>query len=218
MTTHLEKILKNIIASNGPIDLGTYMRLCLTHPDHGYYTTRDRVIGRAGDFVTAPEISQLFGEMVGFWIADLWAQMGRPKRFILAELGPGHGTLMADIIRILSRIPGVLSAISIHLVEVSEVLITHQARALSGIDVTWHDTVDDLPTDALMIIVNNEFFDALPVRQYVGTGNNWDEVVVGLDETGALALGRCASNLSLAGFAPPLALPPKRGGDIADHP
>ncbi len=196
MTTPLEFIIKDMIIQKGPMDLATYMRLCLTHPDHGYYTTRDAVIGRAGDFVTAPEISQLFGEMIGFWVADLWAQMGRPKRFILGELGPGHGTLISDVIRILSRIPGVLQTASIHLIEVSEVLIAHQARALAGIDVTWHETVDDLPDDAPLIIVNNEFFDALPVHQYVGSGDCWDEVVVGLDDQGELALGRSSVSLS----------------------
>jgi NADH dehydrogenase [ubiquinone] 1 alpha subcomplex assembly factor 7 len=188
MTTSLEHIIKDRIRAAGPMDMATYMRLCLTHPDHGYYTTRENVIGQMGDFTTAPEISQLFGEMIGFFVADVWGQMGKPP-VALCELGPGRGTLMADMLRILSRIPRFKAAVQIHLVEVSDVLIGHQAQALNGYDVTWHDCIEDLPSDRVVIIVNNEFFDALPVRQYARDGGGWTEIVVGL-ESNELKLGK----------------------------
>lgn len=190
MTTPLAEIIQKMIAAHGPMDLATYMNLCLAHPEHGYYTTASQVFGARGDFTTAPEISQLFGEMIGFWLADLWGQMGKPGPFILAELGPGRGTLMADVLRILSRLPGMVAAMRVHLVEISDIRIAEQARALHGYDVTWHDQIDDLPRDAPIIIINNEFFDALPVRQVVRTGDRHDEIVVGLDGDGNLALGR----------------------------
>lgn len=190
MTSPLEPILRRLILENGPIDIATYMNLCLTHPEHGYYTSANHVFGRQGDFTTAPEISQLFGEMIGFWVADLWTQMGKPSSFILAELGPGRGVLMRDILRILSRVPSVMGAARVHLVEVSERRIAEQAQTLQGHDVTWHDTIDDLPIDAPLVVINNEFFDALPVRQIVKTENKIEEVVVGLSGAGRFQLGR----------------------------
>lgn len=200
MATPLENIIKDRVRAAGPMDMATYMRLCLTHTDHGYYTTRDHVIGAKGDFTTAPEISQLFGEMIGFWVADLWAQMGKPV-FALCELGPGRGTLMADMLRVLSRIPGVMAAAEIHLVEVSDVLIAQQASALNGYDVTWHNSIDDLPDDRALIIVNNEFFDALPVRQFACDDGAWSEIVVGLDKNEGLQIGQVPCH-------------PRAGGDL----
>jgi SAM-dependent MidA family methyltransferase len=214
MTTPLEPIIKALIAQTGPIDLGTYMALCLTHPDHGYYTTRADVIGTNGDFTTAPEISQLFGEMIGFWIADLWGQMGRPP-FHLIELGPGRGTLMADILRILDRINGMNAQFDIHLVECSERMIAHQSSALYPRTITWHDCIDDLPRDRPWIVIANEFFDALPIRQWVWSDNQTHEVVIGTNDAGELHLGRVPSAAS-ADLAPTAALPVREGSPASD--
>lgn len=192
MTTPLGKIIADMIQSSGPMDLATYMTLCLTHPEHGYYTSQTQVFGRKGDFVTAPEISQLFGEMIGFWVADLWAQLNKPAPFILAELGGGKGTMMRDALRVLARIPGLVQGMRLCLVEISEARIAEQAAALNGYDVTWYAQLDELPNDVPIIIVNNEFFDVLPVRQVIGTAQGVDEVVVGLSQNGELQLGRVA--------------------------
>jgi NADH dehydrogenase [ubiquinone] 1 alpha subcomplex assembly factor 7 len=200
MATPLEEIVRNLICASGPIDIGAYMKICLTHPEYGYYTSRDDVIGVRGDFTTAPEISQLFGEMIGFWVADIWAQMGKPK-LALCELGPGKGTLMADAVRILSRIPGFINAAEIHLVEISDRLVTRQAHALHGQHVTWHETVADLPDDLPLIVINNEFFDALPVHQFVHKDSQWYEVVIGQNE-GRLARGMRASEFKISSVGP----------------
>ncbi len=186
MTTPLLPILQDHIRAHGPMDIATYMQFCLSHPEHGYYTAKENVFGRPGDFITAPDISQLFGEMVGFWIADIWAQMGKPRPFSLVELGPGRGTWMRDILRITDRIPGMSNAMYISLVETSPARISEQAAALHGYDVTWFDDVDDLPVDDPIIIINNEFFDALPVRQIGRMGQNLFEVAVNLDHKGDL--------------------------------
>ncbi|GEP11958.1 class I SAM-dependent methyltransferase [Methylobacterium gnaphalii] len=170
------------IRENGPIGLDRYMALCLGHPVHGYYPTRDP-LGRSGDFVTAPEISQMFGELIGVWIAAAYAAMGAPERLVLVELGPGRGTLMADALRALrSTAPG--SAIDLHLVETSPVLRALQQEQLSAASPHWHETVDTLP-DGPMIVVANEFFDALPVRQFERRENGWCERQVGLSADGA---------------------------------
>ncbi len=171
----------------GPISLADYMADCLLHPVHGYYTTRDP-LGRAGDFVTAPEISQMFGELLGLALAQAWQDQGAPAPFALAELGPGRGTLMADVLRATRRVPGFARAARLHLVETSPVLRAAQATRLAG--AVWHDTVATLPEMPLFLIAN-EFFDALPIRQFVRDGAHWREQVVGLvDDT--LAFGRTA--------------------------
>lgn len=167
--------------------LSEYMALCLMHPEHGYYTTRDP-LGAEGDFTTAPEISQMFGELVGLTLAQAWMDQGAPARFTLAELGPGRGTLMADVLRSTKGVPGFHAAMSVHLVETSPVLRTLQAQALKPHDVTWHDSVEALP-DAPLFLVANEFFDALPIRQVErAEGELWRERCVGVQE-GRLTLG-----------------------------
>lgn len=172
------------IAATGPMTLADYMAACLTDPDHGYYATRDP-FGRAGDFITAPEISQMFGEMIGLFLAQVWIDQGRPERFALAELGPGRGTLMADALRALRAVPGAREAAEVHFVETSPTLRRLQAERVP--DARWHDRVADLPARPLWLVAN-EFFDALPVRQFRREGEGWSETVVGL-LGGGLALG-----------------------------
>src|SRR5690606_20768185 len=138
---------------------------CLGHPEHGYYMTRDP-LGAHGDFVTAPEVSQMFGELVGLWLADRWLSEGSPSPFILAELGPGRGTLMADALRAMRAVPGMLDAASAHFVETSPVLKKAQRARVP--EAQWHGSVDELPAGPLFLIAN-EFFDALPVTQYQRT-------------------------------------------------
>ena len=175
MTPLAERIAARI-AATGPITLADYMALCLLDPRHGYYATRDP-LGAAGDFTTAPEISQMFGELIGLALAQCWVDQGRPAPVTLAELGPGRGTLMADALRATARVPGFHEAASLHLVETSPLLRARQAQALP--DAQFHDTVDTLP-DGPLFLIANEFFDALPIRQFVRDGSGWRERVVGL--------------------------------------
>jgi SAM-dependent MidA family methyltransferase len=152
--TPFERALRERIASEGPITVEAYMEACNAY----YYATRDP-LGAAGDFTTAPEVSQMFGEMVGAALADCWARAGRPAGAVYAELGPGRGTLASDALRVM-RAAGFAG--EAHLIETSPVLRSLQAEAVP--DAQWHDTIDDLP-DAPPLLVANEFFDALPVRQ-----------------------------------------------------
>jgi len=163
------------IAANGPIPLDRWMALCNAH----YYATRDP-LGR--DFTTAPEISQVFGELIGLWAADLWQRAGAPPRVALVELGPGRGTLMADALRATARVSGFLAARTVHLVETSPVLRATQATRVP--DAIWHAAIDALPTDAPLIVLANEFLDALPVEQSLKTSNNWRARTVGTGANG----------------------------------
>lgn len=185
------------IRETGPLSIADYMAECLLHPVHGYYTTRDP-LGAAGDFTTAPEISQMFGELIGLVLAQSWIDQGRPDRFVLAELGPGRGTLMADLLRAARAVPGFTEAAEIHLVEASPTLRAAQAGTLKGYAPRWLDRAQDLPADLPLFVVANEFFDALPVRQFVRQGAGWCERQVGLRD-GKLAFG-------LGGEAPQAAL------------
>ncbi|TGE01479.1 class I SAM-dependent methyltransferase [Methylobacterium nonmethylotrophicum] len=171
--------LRRLIAIEGPITIERYMALCLGHPVHGYYRTRDP-LGAAGDFTTAPEISQIFGELLGLWTAEVWHGLGRPASFRLVELGPGRGTLMADALRALrAAAPDCLAAADLHLVETSPTLRAAQSRALANAAPTWHESIDTLPAGPAIVLAN-EFFDALPVRQYQRTERGWCERRVGL--------------------------------------
>ncbi len=176
--TPLAERLARRIGAQGPMRVAEYMAACLTDPEHGYYTTRDP-LGASGDFTTAPEISQMFGEMVGLWLAQAWQDIGAPPAFTLAELGPGRGTLMADILRAARLAPGFAGAASIHLVEASPVLRRAQAAALPGAAPTWHDSAATLPDDRPLLLVANEFFDALPIRQFLRTADGWAERMIG---------------------------------------
>ena len=176
--TPLYALLARRIAATGPISLAEYMAECLLHPDHGDYATRDP-LGRAGDFTTAPEISQMFGELIGLMLAQSWLDQGAPAPFVLAEPGPGRGTLMADIWRATRGVPGFHAAARVHLVEASATLRAVQAERLAGLPVSWHATADELP-DLPLWLIANEFFDALPIRQFRRDPGGWREVVVGL--------------------------------------
>lgn len=184
--TALRDILLRRIALDGPMSVAEYMTLCLLHPEHGYYTTRDP-LGARGDFTTAPEISQMFGEMLGLWVAQVWMDQGRPAPFTLAELGPGRGTLMADALRATRGVPGFHDSLRLHLVEASPVLRAAQAVTLGGSKPVFHDSAAQLPDQPLFLIAN-EFFDALPVRQFLRKGRGWAERMVGASD-GRLVMG-----------------------------
>jgi len=178
--------LKQLIAARGPLPVSDYMTECLFHPEHGYYVTRDP-FGTTGDFITAPEISQMFGELIGLSLAQCWLDQGAPNRFALAELGPGRGTLMADVLRATRGVPGFLDAAEIWMIEASPTLSDIQRITLKPHDANWTGTLSDLPQLPLFLIAN-EFFDALPIRQYQRAGETWRERVIGL-ENEALAFG-----------------------------
>jgi len=174
--------LRRRIDAEGHVTIAEYMELALGH----YYADRDP-LGTGGDFTTAPEVSQMFGEMIGLWCVDLWSRMGKPDPFLLAELGPGRGTLMADALRAARVAPDFLAAAQIHLVEINAALIAAQKSALQGFAPEWHRSFDSLPPGP-MLLVANEFWDALPIRQFVMTDRGWRErVVVAAD--GGFAFG-----------------------------
>jgi NADH dehydrogenase [ubiquinone] 1 alpha subcomplex assembly factor 7 len=185
VTSPLLPLLTRRITLGGPISVATFMAEALGHPTHGYYITRDP-LGTAGDFTTAPEISQMFGEMVGIWLADCWLRLGSPDPVTLVELGPGRGTLMADALRATRRVPGFHTALRLALVETSPTLRARQATSLQGYQPHWYDSLAEVPAGP-MLLVANEFFDALPIRQFVRGTHGWAERKVGLGEAGALA-------------------------------
>ncbi len=185
----LEALIAERIRQAGPITMADYMAECLLHPTLGYYTTRDP-LGAAGDFTTAPEISQMFGELIGLALSQAWRDQGAPAPFTLAELGPGRGTLMADALRAARKVPGFAEAARLVLVEVSPTLRAQQAKALAPFRPEWVRTAAELP-DAPLFLVANEFFDALPVRQFQRDGAGWRERQVGL-EGDRLVLGLAA--------------------------
>ena len=166
------------IRQHGPMSVAQYMGLVLTHPRHGYYR-QGRAIGAQGDFITAPEISQMFGELIGFFLVNLWQQMSEPRSFTLLELGPGRGTLMADILRVAGRAPGFLEAAEIELFETDPELLAQQRDRLARYSPRWIENFD-LAADTPLLVVANEFFDALPIRQFVRSRDGWHERMVGL--------------------------------------
>lgn len=185
MTALAERIAA-FVRAHGPLDIGRFMALCAAGGG-GYYAA-EPAIGADGDFVTAPEISQVFGELLGLACVAHWHALGRPGAFRIAELGPGNGTLMSDLWRALAVDPGCRKAVrSVELVETSPVLRDRQRRRLVGAPIAFHDGIDGLPTDLPLFLIANEFFDALPVRQYVRTAGGWRERLVGLDGQGRLA-------------------------------
>lgn len=163
MSAKLKQRIHEDIAINGPMPLSRYMNICLGDPKHGYYTNRDP-FGLTGDFTTAPEISQMFGEIIGIWLIAAWEQLGAPDQFRLVELGPGRGTLMADCLRSISLKPKMLAALQIDMVEMSPVLVTEQQKKLkhASCAIRWCSQLEDLELPT--IIIGNEFYDALPVH------------------------------------------------------
>jgi NADH dehydrogenase [ubiquinone] 1 alpha subcomplex assembly factor 7 len=183
----LEFEIRRRIAAAGPMPVSEFMALCLSDPRHGYYTTRDP-IGARGDFITAPEISQMFGELIGLWMAAVWNRMGEPSNVRVIELGPGRGTMLADALRAAKVLPGFVDAIVLHLVEVSDILHAQQERTLQQVPTPrfWHRALSEVPAGPA-IIVANEFFDALPVDQALKQEDGWHERRVGVGADGALA-------------------------------
>jgi NADH dehydrogenase [ubiquinone] 1 alpha subcomplex assembly factor 7 len=207
----LRERLADQIRQHGPMTVAQYMTACLHDPADGYYATRP-ALGAEGDFITAPLVSQMFGELLGLWLVESWERLGRPAPVRLVEMGPGDGTLMADLLRAARLSPAFLQAADLWLVEVSEPLRARQAERLAAAPLAprWAGSLDVVPGDAPLLLVANELLDCLPARQYVRTPQGWAERLVGLDAEGRLAFGLAKS---LAGVALPAAAP----GAIFEH-
>lgn len=175
------------IDAGGPISVAEYMAMCLSNRIDGYYVRQDP-FGAEGDFITAPEISQLFGELIGAWLVDIWQRLGSPDPVQLVELGPGRGTLMSDIMRVAAMRPAFRKALNVNLVEISPALKARQEETLAwtGMDYCWFGRFSDVPPGPILLVAN-EFFDALPVHQYVGTGAQWRERLIGRGNDGGFA-------------------------------
>jgi NADH dehydrogenase [ubiquinone] 1 alpha subcomplex assembly factor 7 len=187
--TPLDAEIRARIARAGPISVTEFMDTCLYDPQHGYYRGR-APLGAAGDFITAPEISQMFGELIGLWAAEVWRSMDQPDPVVLIEFGPGRGTMMRDALRAARAAPEFRRALRVHLIETSPNLQSQQRQTLSAVDdlaVRWHARIDEVPATPA-IIVANEFFDALPICQAERRTTGWHERVVAVDASGALVL------------------------------
>jgi NADH dehydrogenase [ubiquinone] 1 alpha subcomplex assembly factor 7 len=184
----LEREIRRLIAITGSMPVADYMRLCLTHPQYGYYPTHD-AIGADSDFITAPEISQMFGELIGIWMIAAWREMGAPENVRVVELGPGRATMMIDALRAAKVVKEFHAAVVLHLVEISPKLREVQEQRLKGLDVPtfWHATLAEVPTGPIIVIAN-EFIDALPVHQAVKQSDGWHERAVEITADGKLAL------------------------------
>jgi SAM-dependent MidA family methyltransferase len=182
--------LKAQIAQDGPISVAEYFTRCLHDPRDGYYATRP-ALGEAGDFLTAPGVSQMFGELIGLWILETWTRMGRPSPVRLVEMGPGDATLISDILRAARLLPEFMEAADLWLVEVSPPLRAAQAAKLEGAPLAprWADRLEAVPASAPLLLVANEVLDCLPARQFVRTESGWAERMVGLNDRGELAFG-----------------------------
>ncbi len=183
----LEAEIRRRIAAAGPMPVAEYMTLCLCDSEHGYYTTRDP-FGARGDFITAPEVSQMFGEMIGLWMAAVWKHMGAPENLRVIELGPGRGTMLKDALRAAKVMPNFREAVVIHLVEISPALEAQQQRTLEPLatPMFWHPSLADVPAGPAIVLAN-EFFDALPIHQAVKTELGWHERQVEINAAGHLA-------------------------------
>ena len=199
MTPLAQKIVR-LIEQAGPLRISDYFALCLGDPEHGYYQSREP-FGRSGDFITAPEVSQLFGEMVGIYLVHAWQAHGAPSDARIVEIGPGRGTLMSDALRVIARLaPDLYASASIHMIETSERLCNVQRQTLVRIKdrISWHAAFEEVPP-GFTLMVANELFDAVPIHQFIKTPQGFRERVVGLDDKGALTFG-----LGPGGFDPSL--------------
>ncbi|CAN5243545.1 class I SAM-dependent methyltransferase [soil metagenome] len=210
----LKSRLEALIAAEGPITVEAYMALCLHDPAGGYYATRP-ALGADGDFITAPLVSQMFGELIGLWCAQTWADMGSPFPVRLVEIGPGDGALMSDALRALNRAaPDFIAAADLWLVETSGPLRGRQSATLAGSGARWADRLEDVPGGAPMILIANEFLDCLPARQFVKDAHGaWAERRVGLGATGGLAFGLAPPP---EGFAAPTAFADVEPGVVVE--
>ena len=195
--------IARLIAGQGPLSVAQFMAMALYDPQAGYYATRDP-LGAGGDFITAPEVSQMFGELLGLWIVQAWRDQGRPSPARLVELGPGRGTMMADALRAARIDPDFLANLEVVLVEASPKLRTVQAETIKYPTLRWVDHFDDSLADRPLFVLANEFFDALPIRQFVMTDSGWRERMVGLGADGNLAF-------ALSPDASALPVPSQRG-------
>jgi NADH dehydrogenase [ubiquinone] 1 alpha subcomplex assembly factor 7 len=206
--TGLLAVLRERIRRHGPLRLDAYMAMCLVDPEHGYWN-KPHSIGADGDFITAPEISQVFGELLGLWAAITWQRMGKPALVRLVELGPGRGTLMRDALRAAGLVAAFRAAVSLHLIEMSPALRRLQQAVLAGAPALfWHEHLADVPAGPA-IVIGNEFLDALPIRQLVFGEGVWRERTVELDSAGALRFG-------LGEVVPFQGHAPARPGDVAE--
>jgi NADH dehydrogenase [ubiquinone] 1 alpha subcomplex assembly factor 7 len=207
-----DRLIRHIRA-HGPMTIAAYLAMALHDPDAGYYARRNP-LGAAGDFVTAPEISQIFGELIGLWCADLWQLLGSSDPVILAELGPGRGTLMADFLRATRRVAGFREALRLHLVEASPLLRETQRHSLKDIEPVWISNFDEVPDGALLLVAN-EFLDALPIRQLVRGRSYWAERLVAANPSGGLTFTAGPESRGLSLLVPP-ALRGAAPGEIAE--
>jgi NADH dehydrogenase [ubiquinone] 1 alpha subcomplex assembly factor 7 len=189
------------IRRHGRLSVAAFMAMALHDPQSGYYA-RHEPLGRAGDFITAPEISQIFGELIGLWCADLWQRIGRPDPVILAELGPGRGALMQDFLRAAATLPPFRRALRLYLIEASPVLRAEQQRRLAAAEPQFVEGIEALPAGPLLLIAN-EFLDALPIRQLMRGRSEWAERQVALDQNGRLAFSDGSENPALTLLVPP---------------
>ncbi len=209
MTTPLATKIKSLIRANGPLSVTDYFAICLADPEYGYYKTRNP-FGTDGDFVTAPEVSQLFGEMLGVFMVIAWRRHGEPQPVRFVEVGPGRGTMMSDMLRVIARIaPALYEAATVHLVETSGRLREVQRKTLAGYEdkITWHESFDEVPA-GFVLVAANELFDAIPIRQFVKTPTGFRERMVGLDADDKLTFAVGVSGidpalLPTAGNLPP---------------
>ncbi|MEE2526438.1 SAM-dependent methyltransferase [Hyphobacterium sp. HN65] len=187
MSTGIAAKIAERIRNGGPISVAAFMTEAMFDPLEGYYATKNP-IGAGEDFITAPSVSQMFGELIGLWCAQVWMDMGRPSRFQLVELGPGTGQMMSDIIRAGRAVPGFLDAAQITLIEASAALKMVQGRTLTpmGVQAMWADRLENVPAGPA-IILGNEFLDCLPVRQAVKQDGHWHERLINLNEDGGFA-------------------------------
>ena len=195
-STPLAQKIKHRIAAHGPMSLAEYMNLCLSDPEHGYYMTQ-QPFGVKGDFTTAPEVSQLFGELIGAWLMHQWLTQDLQGPVQLVEIGPGRGTLMKDVLRVISLRPQLQENLSVHLVETSPTLRKAQEKLLKNEAITWHSDLSTVP-DGPTLLIANELFDALPIHQYQLTEKGWFERCIGLDDNDELIFGLSTGNLSQA--------------------
>lgn len=172
LTKDIGTLVRQDIASNGPMPISKFMSYALSAHKDSYYKIQNPV-GKIGDFITAPEISQLFGEIIGMWCVNYWYLINKPKKIKLIELGPGKGTLISDLLRVTKHIIGFHDAVEICLVEINHTLITEQKKNIIHNNIRWFDSYDDIPQDCVSIIIANEFFDALPIEQYVKRDDKW---------------------------------------------